>query len=175
MKPASTSKGQRAPPTIQRKHQDWPILSEILGSPHSANDLREQTEPTGSNPPTPYVTPVRRPELEKAEGAASTEENAEDVLGDRLQSGPHIQAETSEGQQQPSQTNCDAGETSRESARHDADGEVGNDTAEEVVRRAAIDSRKTSSATISDGRVKERISTVVLPDGRVFVTKEKFE
>ncbi|KAJ8018703.1 hypothetical protein HOLleu_43165 [Holothuria leucospilota] len=143
-------------------------------------DLREQH---GSNPPTPYVTPLRRPEsADQKEGAVPTEasRNGEDVLGDRQQPGPQAQVETPEGPQsgvieQTSQTNCDTGGTSRESARHDTDGEVGNDTAEEEVRRATIDSRKTGTATICDGHVKERISTVVLPDGRIFVTKEKFD
>ncbi|KAJ8017968.1 hypothetical protein HOLleu_44302 [Holothuria leucospilota] len=134
VKPASTSKGQRTPPKIQRKHLDWPSLNEILGSPHSVKDLREQH---GSNPPTPYATPLRRPEsADQKEGAVPTEasRNGEDVLGDRQQPGPQAQVETREGPQsgvieQTSQTNCDTGETSRESARHDTDGEVGNDTA----------------------------------------------
>ncbi|KAJ8029695.1 hypothetical protein HOLleu_29154 [Holothuria leucospilota] len=66
VKPASTSKGQPTPPKVQHKHLDWPSVNEILGSPHSAKDPREQH---GSNPLTPYVTPLRRPEsVDQKEG-----------------------------------------------------------------------------------------------------------
>ncbi|KAJ8048454.1 hypothetical protein HOLleu_00779 [Holothuria leucospilota] len=176
-KRASASKGQRTPPTVERKNCDWPSLSEILGS-HSTKDLGELQE-SNQNPPTPYVTPERRPENEEGD-RVETEDNKKSAPEDRQQPGPHNQAGPSDSQnlsalEQSSVTSCDTGENSRESARHDLCVEAANGgkTAEGVVRRAIADSGRIMPVT-EGRRLKERISTVVLPDGRVFVTRENF-
>lgn len=179
---ASTSKDRRTPPKAQRKNSVWPSLHEILGSPCRAADLTGGDEVLGkSKPPTPVVTPLTGVGTSSQD---ATQEQAEkgttqqgEVLNNEQHRDPCADAESSREpkakvnkRSQPDHTEGKVMKSAR--ASPSAETETANENAAEVVQRAASDAGRPMS--IAEGQLKQRLATVVLPDGRIFVTNEQF-
>lgn len=118
----STVPHLKSPPRPQRKTDGpgWPMLSELLGTPHSEHGLPRTDDPQQRDvPPTPQVSPAKRP------STVDGEENALRVI---------------------------------KRAKEAADLNI----AEE-------------NLSLRNNNLSERISTVVLPNGQIYVTVDKFE
>ena len=131
----SSSKSDTSPPRPQRLDNGWPSLTDIVGSPRSADDFSER-----KSPPTPSASPTpERPTSSLANNSTSGE-----LLDNSLTA-----------------------------KRRDST----TDTPTEVissVREEASSGRGLEDQSGNSGPLQRRLSTVVFPDGRVFVTMENF-